>query len=174
VIAIACARGESDRDFGTESPDGAIGAADDASGVPGRDAQSGDAALASDAKSPGDANTSDAKVIGDAAPDSPTAGMSADLGLPGAGGVPCTTPGDMASCPFLTVCRIASATGGRCEGCTTCGNLGNSCTTSSECDILFQCFQGKCTNICRLGTFYCGPIADCINVGNSTHGVCRP
>jgi hypothetical protein len=54
-----------------------------------------------------------------------------------------------------------------------CGNLNAPCTTSQECDILFQCYKGKCRNICPLGTSYCGPPDDCLNVGNDTYGVCK-
>jgi hypothetical protein len=100
-----------------------------------------------------------------------TSGMSPDLDLPGPGD-PCTVPGS--SCPGIKVCRIATPTGGRCEGCTTCGNLHAPCTESSECDILFQCYQGKCATICPLGSSYCGPVTNCLDVGHATHGVCKP
>jgi hypothetical protein len=72
------------------------------------------------------------------------------------------------------VCRIATPSGGRCESCTTCNNLGKPCAVSSDCDILFQCYAGRCTNICPLGTSFCGAVADCLNVGNATFGVCKP
>ena len=38
-----------------------------------------------------------------------------------------------------------------------------------------QCiFCSQCTNICPLGTFYCGPVEDCLDIGHPTYGVCRP
>ena len=80
----------------------------------------------------------------------------------------------MSDCPGIAVCRFFSATEGRCESRTECGNLGASCTDGTDCDILFACFEGRCTKICPLGTFYCGPVDDCLDVGHPTHGVCRP
>ncbi|MEZ4222613.1 MAG: hypothetical protein R3B13_16855 [Polyangiaceae bacterium] len=103
-----------------------------------------------------------------------TGGLDPNLGLPNPAGQPCTTPGYGTGCPSLQVCRISGPNQGTCESCTQCGNLGASCASSSQCDILFQCYLGKCTNICPLGTSYCGPPQDCINVGHATHGVCKP
>jgi hypothetical protein len=77
-------------------------------------------------------------------------------------------------CPNLQVCRFFTPTEGRCETCTNCGNLGAACTATNECDILFECFRGKCTNFCTLGTTECGPPADCLNIGHATRGVCKP
>jgi len=93
--------------------------------------------------------------------------------LPDASGQPCGV-GGYDDCPFLQVCRIFGPGEGRCEGCTNCGNLNALCSDSTQCDILFQCYQGRCTNICPLGTYYCGPIEDCIDVGHESYGVCRP
>jgi hypothetical protein len=101
-------------------------------------------------------------------------GLDPELGLPDPSGVPCSTPGLEVGCPNLEVCRIDSQTGGRCEGCTSCNNLYKPCTVSSDCDILFQCYEGECTNICPLGTSYCGPVANCLDVGNTAYGVCKP
>lgn len=104
-------------------------------------------------------------------------GLDPDLELPAASGAPCTAIGATsgpAGCPLAHVCRIASPTGGRCETCTNCGNLNAPCSASDECDIVFQCFKGKCTNLCPLGTSYCGPVADCLDVGHGTYGVCKP
>jgi hypothetical protein len=96
------------------------------------------------------------------------------LGLPDPSGTPCSTPGYGTGCPSGQICRISDANAGRCEGCSPCGNLNVSCAKSSDCDILFQCYAGKCTNICPLGTSYCGSVADCLDVGHATHGVCKP
>jgi hypothetical protein len=121
-------------------------------------------------------------TVGDAAaePDSAVAGDASSTGLdplldpPSATGAPCATPGSEAQCPSLQVCRIDSSSGGRCEGCTSCNNLGKACSQSSDCDILFQCYAGVCANICPLGTQYCGAVTDCLDVGNAAYGVCRP
>ncbi len=80
----------------------------------------------------------------------------------------------MSECPSLQVCRFYDSAEGRCESCGTCGNLGNTCTASNECDILFTCYQNTCVNICPLGTYYCGAITDCLDIGHPTYGVCRP
>jgi hypothetical protein len=55
-----------------------------------------------------------------------------------------------------------------------CGNLNAACDASDQCDILFMCFQGQCTNFCALGTTECGAPQDCVDIGHPTHGVCRP
>lgn len=80
----------------------------------------------------------------------------------------------MNECPGISVCRFYTAEEGRCESCDTCGNLNAPCTEGTDCDILFACYAGRCTNICQLGTFSCGPIEDCLDVGHATHGVCDP
>lgn len=102
-------------------------------------------------------------------------GLDPDLKIPGAGQA-CDPPGASPSggCPSLSACRIASPTGGRCESCTTCGNLNAPCSAGTECDILFECYKGKCTNFCHLGTMECGAPANCLNVGHPTIGVCKP
>lgn len=123
-----------------------------------------------DSTPPGDATTPS-----DAAADAPAesgGALDPDLDVP-ASGTSCSTPGSSSVCKSLEVCRIASATGGRCQSCTSCGNLHASCATSEDCDILFQCYQGTCRNICPLGTSYCGPVANCLDVGNATYGVCK-
>jgi hypothetical protein len=96
------------------------------------------------------------------------------LSVPPAGNEPCTTPGSFGECSGVSVCRFFDADEGRCESCTECGNLGASCASGDDCDILFACYAGTCTNICPLGTSYCGPVEDCLDVGHPTHGVCRP
>lgn len=107
--------------------------------------------------------------------DSGNGGLDPLLSLPDPSGVPCV-PG-LASeigCPALSVCRLSSPSGGRCESCTDCGNLGNSCSSGKDCDILFECYAGKCVNFCLLGSYNCGPIENCVNVGHPTLGVCKP
>jgi hypothetical protein len=163
IVAVgACAVGEA-RDFGS----------DDDHALPAR-TRPDDGGLRSDSSStltsqaPSDAGTfADA----DAATVVPVTGLDPNLKLP-VGGATCSPPGS--SCPGIEVCRIATSTQGRCEGCTSCGNLNAFCSANTDCDILFQCFKGRCTNICPLGTSYCGPVEDCVNVGHATHGVCRP
>lgn len=107
---------------------------------------------------------------GDGFPGDP---LHPDLDVPNRGEA-CTTPGSLSRCPALEVCRFHTTEQGRCESCDACGNLGAPCTEGTDCDILFACFQGTCTNICPLGTFACGPVEDCLDVGHPTHGVCRP
>jgi hypothetical protein len=90
-------------------------------------------------------------------------------------GAPCSPPG--ASCDDngdFGVCRFVSPTAGACETCVGCGNLNAPCSSGLDCDILFACYLGRCTNICPLGTSFCGPVDDCIDIGHETHGVCRP
>lgn len=99
--------------------------------------------------------------------------LDPDLDIPDEG-ESCTTPGNLNECPGIAVCRFHTAEEGRCESCDVCGNLGAPCTEGTDCDILFACYAGRCTNICQLGTFGCGPIEDCLDVGHPTHGVCDP
>jgi hypothetical protein len=94
--------------------------------------------------------------------------------LPGPDGGPCDDPGSITVCTGSEVCRISSPTGGTCEGCTECGNLHDPCTADTDCDILFQCYLGYCDGFCQLSTPQeCGAPSDCINVGNSTTGICK-
>ncbi len=121
----------------------------------------------------------DAKIDArlDAPADSTTGGgLDPDLELPDPGGQVCDEPGRIGSpeCPSAEVCRYFTPTEGRCESCSSCGNLGASCTATNQCDILFECYQGQCTNFCTLGTTECGAPADCNNIGHATRGVCRP
>jgi hypothetical protein len=165
----ACAHGNDASDLGPSADDDR-----DAAGSTAQDEGDSGATGANERKDAAAKSTKDAGVDpadGASSDATTTTGMDPDLDLPGAG-TSCAVPG--ASCPNIMVCRIAGPNAGRCEGCTTCGNLGASCTDSAQCDILFQCFKGRCTNICPLGTSYCGPVADCIDVGHATHGVCNP
>ena len=119
----------------------------------------------------------------------PTAGSSGDpSGDPTIDGTPldpdldvpddgesCSFPGSLNECPGVaTVCRFYTAEEGRCESCEGCGNLNAPCVNGTDCDILFSCFAGRCTNFCELGTFGCGPVEDCLDIGHATHGVCDP
>lgn len=105
----------------------------------------------------------------------PDAGaLSSELALPDPSGTPCTSPGSLSECPGIEVCRFFSPAEGRCETCGPCGNLNDPCSASDECDILFMCFRGRCTNFCTLGTFECGAIEDCVDIGHPTRGVCVP
>lgn len=90
------------------------------------------------------------------------------------GGETCTTPGSLVECPGIAVCRFHTTEQGLCESCDSCGNLGAPCAQGTDCDILFACYQGQCTNFCTLGSFECGPPEDCLDVGHPTHGVCAP
>ncbi len=95
------------------------------------------------------------------------------LSLPDPNGATCATPGSLSECPGIEVCRFYTAQSGRCESCTSCNNLGAPCSASSDCDILFMCYLGKCTNFCQLGTSECGPVANCLDIGHPTYGVCK-
>lgn len=86
----------------------------------------------------------------------------------------CTTPGDLNECPGIAVCRFATVEYGICESCDACGNLNDPCAQGSDCDILFMCYAGACTNFCTLGTFECGPVENCLDIGHPTKGVCDP
>ncbi|HWO22130.1 MAG TPA: hypothetical protein VNO30_25380 [Kofleriaceae bacterium] len=101
-------------------------------------------------------------------------GLDPDLEIPDPSGQVCDEPGRMSGeCPAGEVCRFYTSTEGRCEGCTACGNLGASCTATDQCDILFECYKGQCTNFCTLNSTECGAPTDCINIGHATRGVCR-
>lgn len=128
-----------------------------------------------------DATVIDAAMQADAAVDAPPdssggGGLDPDLDVPPDANQVCTTPGSLsdAECPGIQVCRFFSPTEGRCESCVQCGNLNAACSASDQCDILFMCFQGRCTNFCTLGTLECGPPEDCVDIGHPTHGVCQP
>jgi hypothetical protein len=123
-----------------------------------------------------DAPSADATDAGGGdADDGGTTPLDPRLDLPASGGAPCSPPGSTSVCAGPPqVCRIATASGGRCEGCTKCGNLHAPCDASSDCDILFQCFAGYCDGFCNLTTpQQCGLPTDCIDVGNATVGMCK-
>jgi hypothetical protein len=128
----------------------------------GSDARSAvDAASTHDAFSPGDAGSSGG-------------GLDPQLDVPPASNPTCTSPSSMSECAGIAVCRFYSATEGRCESCTACGNLYAPCASGDDCDILFVCFRGQCTNFCQLGTSECGAPSDCVNIGHPTEGACVP
>jgi len=100
--------------------------------------------------------------------------LDPDLDVPDEG-ESCSSPGSLNECAGVaTVCRYYTAEEGRCESCDNCGNLNAPCMSGTDCDILFSCFAGRCTNFCELGTFSCGPVEDCLDIGHATHGVCDP
>lgn len=145
---IACAQGNKAYFLSTAAEDGGLEDAADAS--PASDAGT-DVALGTDAAE----------------------GLDPALLLPPGVGSTCGTPGTQDTCAAGAICRIATPTGGRCETCGPCGNVGTSCTASSQCDLLMQCFKGRCAEVCPLGTSYCGAVADCVDVGHASHGVCK-
>ncbi len=199
MLVLAC-NVAVDGDTGGLSGMGGPGGASDASGAgdANGDATAGDTtAAAADTATPA-TDTGDSQADDDTGattdPDSATTGDGATTqaegstttngGAPGDpldpgldvpdGGQVCTTPGSLGECPALEVCRFNTTEQGLCESCDVCGNLGAPCAQGTDCDILFACFDGQCTNICPLGTFFCGPIEDCLDVGHPTHGVCAP
>ncbi|MEZ4370314.1 MAG: hypothetical protein R3B07_05785 [Polyangiaceae bacterium] len=100
-------------------------------------------------------------------------GMDPDLGLPDGNGSACSNiGGGCTAADGPGICRIYSQTEGRCESCTSCNNLNQPCTQSSDCDILFQCYQGQCIGLCDLNVGCSGVTDWCVNVGNSQYGVC--
>lgn len=105
--------------------------------------------------------------------DAPGDPLDPDLDVP-EGGEPCVIPGNLQECPGIQVCRFHTTEQGLCESCDACGNLGAFCVEGTDCDILFACYLGQCTNFCMLGSFECGPPEDCLDIGHPTHGVCAP
>jgi len=133
-----------------------------------------DATMALDAPTPSDGAVDGGQdAASDGGHDAST-GLDPYLALPPGGAESCSTPGSLSECAGITVCRFYSPSEGRCETCEPCGNLADPCTRSSDCDILFSCYRGQCTNFCELGTYNCGPIEECIDVGHPTYGVCWP
>lgn len=107
----------------------------------------------------------------------PRTPLDPNLATPPESNPPCTTPGSRGECGFLEICRHFSAEESRCESCDdgTCNGLGQPCSRTAECDILFTCYLGRCTGTCDLTTpQVCGVPTDCIDVGHPTHGVCLP
>ncbi len=148
--------------------------------APAADARLGgasDAAFLDGALGTADARVIDSSAVVDATlavADADLTDLSPDLETADPSGQVCTTPGSLGECPGIAVCQFYSSTEGRCETCETCGNLGASCSASDQCDILFACYLGKCTNFCTLGTSECGPPTNCIDIGHPTKGACLP
>ena len=179
VLVGACAQGENEVGT-THDAANDVGKANDATSD---DALAVDGTLTGDSAPTGDTgasvdtgssahDTGTSVDTGTVTKDSAPSGLDPNLDLP-VGGSDCADPGSLGECPSGEVCRIATTTGGRCEGCTACGNLHAVCSTNDDCDILFQCYLGTCRNICPLGTTYCGSPANCMNVGNAMYGVCK-
>jgi hypothetical protein len=195
VMCLACSVGTNDPFPGSVT----IGSAGSASaGSTGEidasssDAGDGDDTASADSNDTSGANTSasdstsastssaDSIDTGDATTDATSTGLETsgdpldpDLDIPN-GGEQCTTPGDLNECPGIAVCRFATTEYGLCESCDACGNLNAACVEGTDCDILFSCYAGRCTNFCTLGTFECGPVEDCLDIGHPTRGVCDP
>jgi len=203
LISTACTADAGDGpSFGSGSPTGAgssagsTGSASSAEGgTSANDAGTTSAGAGSETGSEAgpDSNTTDADTTsatdpsaGSTTADPTSGGESTGVDPTGAGtpldpnldvpdeGESCSFPGNLNECPGIAVCRYYTAEEGRCESCDTCGNLGASCTEGTDCDILFSCYAGRCTNFCELGTFNCGPVEDCLDIGHPTHGVCDP
>lgn len=108
-------------------------------------------------------------------PDASYTPLDPGLSVPPGSAEPCTNIASLSECSGIAVCRFFAAEEGRCESCVECGNLFSPCSTSADCDILFQCYDGACTNFCPLEfPQTCGNPDDCIDVGHPTHGICRP
>lgn len=161
---------------------GSSGAADDAAsaesnGSDAPDATTGDPTAADTSSASADSIGTDESATD--ATSTTTSGESSgdpldpDLDVPN-GGEECTMPGSLTECPGIAVCRFATTDHGLCESCDACGNLNDPCVEGTDCDILFMCYAGRCTNFCTLGTFECGPVEDCLDIGHATHGVCDP
>ncbi|MDB4940810.1 MAG: hypothetical protein JWP97_344 [Labilithrix sp.] len=126
---------------------------------------------------------SDGSAISDASIDAgatkgPT-GLDPGIPIPPLGNEPCSPPGNTEVCSGLQACRMATPDSGRCEDCSmqgTCSaGVGQACVGSNDCDILFNCFRGKCTLVCRfpyLGE--CGGTRACVDVGYQGYGLCDP
>lgn len=158
----------------SESGDAPSSDASDASGEPDEAGSSGEPSIdttSSEATTEPVADASSSSSSG--LPVLPGDPLDPSLDIP-EDGEACDTPGSLGECPGIAVCRFATSEQGLCESCEPCGNLGDPCSESIECDILFSCFEGRCTNFCELGTYGCGPIEDCLDVGHPTHGVCDP
>jgi hypothetical protein len=136
------------------------------------------------------AEAGDAGPVGDGAPEvdvldgggdgrGPT-GLDDRVALPELDATPCRVSiggVDFVNCKGSEECRMATADSGRCEDCLGRCTLhqGDSCTQSWQCDSLFECFRGRCTNRCTRGEHECGKIESCLDVGFlGGFGLCDP
>lgn len=168
VSSTAPAEGTTTGDDGDGTSGGSTGSSHADSGSSDADTSGGDASASSATVS---TTTTDATTGG-----SESGGgtpLDPQLDIPDAG-EHCDYPGDLQSCPGIAVCRFATAEYGICESCDACGNLNAACVQGTDCDILFSCYAGHCTNFCTLGTFECGPVEACLDIGHPTRGVCDP
>jgi hypothetical protein len=172
ISASATATATTAPDSGSGSTDGP-GSSGSAATAQGEDTTVGDDGANAESDGTGTSGGDTTSGTDSNSGDAPGDPLHPDLDVPGEGQV-CTTPGSMVECPGIQVCRFHTTQQGLCESCDACGNLNAPCNEGTDCDILFACFQGRCTNICPLGTFYCGPVEDCLDVGHPTHGVCDP
>ena len=103
-------------------------------------------------------------------------GLDPGLVVPPEGNQPCTDYTALPSgCPTGMYCRIATATGGRCDAFVNATNTGKPCTSNAECSYRDQCFTGKCFKIClKVGVAdaACGGNL-CASVGNPSAGLCQ-
>lgn len=130
----------------------------------------GDGTTSDGGDSPGTSSSSGVATTSDSMGGS---ALDPDLDVP-PDGEACDTPGYKSDCPGFAYCRFYDSEEGRCESCDPCGNLGAFCDSSDQCDVLFSCFRGVCTNFCTLGQSECGPVEDCLDIGHPTRGVCDP
>lgn len=157
----ACAQGGPGDGVAPRGDGGAVNgdAAAHAPGTPGS---------ASDAGHPASSNGGD-----DGGGDS---GLDPLLVRPDPSGAPCPDPGSQTECADGEVCRIDGTSSGRCQGCTgsVCGQPGDPCASSADCDTLAQCYGGHCRDLCPRGSpdGICPSGATCVNVGNGSTGVC--
>jgi hypothetical protein len=125
-----------------------------------------DAAHPIDAAHPVDANSPDANDGG---------GMSPILSLPPPGSAPCSGVGQDVDCPLGDACLISTPTGGACVSCVACHGYEHSCTKDEDCMPPYQCYANSCSYICELGHHgECGSGQSCVNVGNTSYGICSP
>lgn len=110
----------------------------------------------------------------DAAPDGANTGLSPDLSLAADDGTICADGAlGYGGCGAGQACRFYSPSENHCDPVGG-ALLGDSCADSSECDSLFVCFMGQCSNFCTLGTTECGAPTDCVDVGHPNKGACLP
>lgn len=121
-----------------------------------------------DAHAPGDAGPADSLPPTDAY----DSGLDPLLVLPPPDGAACWPPGG-GQCPGYGSCEISSPDAASCAPCPqgSCGgHLHDFCSGPSDCDVLFECYEGKCFAPCWIDAGECTPY--CKYVGNDTYGVC--